>query len=71
MCPTNIPNLPTTPIPVITQAPLIINQVASNLFKNIICQGNEIIIDIPSNNILFPVNYYYAVSSTSTCSIIR
>ena len=69
-CPTNIPFEPTAPTTVTTLAPFIINLAASNLLKNYICKGNELIIDIPPIFLLFPISYYYGTTPDLTCNTI-
>lgn len=63
--------MPTTQMVTTTTPALVKNLTASSLMKNYVCKGNELTISIPTDFNLFPINYYYGVTSDLTCSTIR
>ncbi len=69
-CSTGTPVPPTQQVVTTTQAPLVRDLIATKLMKRTVCRGNETTIDIPKDFNLFPINYFYGVTTDFTCNTI-
>lgn len=70
-CIIGTPSVPTISTSVMSTSVPIINSMASTVYKNYVCRGNETIIKIPSQYFLFAIDVYYGVTSDNTCKTIK
>lgn len=62
---------PTTTQTTTTQRPAVVDLMASKVSNLYVCRGNSTRLQIPKDYNLYPMNVYYGVTSTQTCTGIR
>jgi hypothetical protein len=70
-CPTGSPTTPSTTLLTTTTPQMIFDLAASSFNRTNICRGSSVTIQIPNNYNLFPIDAYYAASSSGLCSNFR